>query len=161
MPLKHWAMCWTWSFDGNQRYGMTGGRGYVSVLLWFQSVFSLIHALRGWADGSAIYAFLYVNNWTWYYLDSPGARHDLITISGNIFLEYGTFVCWAWTSGFALGSISRRTLLVTGPLFCVAILAGTVERNPDRRQMPVLEPMITSVRRTERYRSSGHAAHQR
>jgi hypothetical protein len=95
----------------------------------------LSHALRGWADGSAIYAFLYVNNWTWYYLDSPGARHDLITISGNIFLEYGTLVCWAWTSGFVLGSISRRTLLVTGPLFCIAILTGTAGSSTNARNL--------------------------
>jgi hypothetical protein len=93
----------------------------------------LSHASQWWADGSAIYAFLYVNNWTWYYLDSPGARQDLITISGNIFLEYGTLVCWAWTSGFVLGSISRRTLLVTGPLFCVAILAGTAGSSTNAR----------------------------
>jgi len=25
-----------------------------------------------WADGSAIYTFLYVNNWTWAYVESPG-----------------------------------------------------------------------------------------
>jgi hypothetical protein len=96
----------------------------------------LSHASRWWADSSAIYAFLYVNNWTWYYLGSPGARHDLITISLDIILEYVTLVFWAWTSGFLLGSISRRTLFVTGPLFCVAIAAGTAGSSTNGRANP-------------------------
>ena len=33
----------------------------------------LSHVSRWWADGFAIYAWLYVNNWTWAFLDSPGA----------------------------------------------------------------------------------------
>jgi hypothetical protein len=103
----------------------------------------LSHASRWWADGSAIYAFLYVNNWTWYYLGSPGARQDLITISANIFLEYGTLVCWAWTSGFVLGSISRRTLLVTGPMFCVAILAGAAGSGTNARSNPFNEAVFS------------------
>jgi len=40
-----------------------------------------------WADGSAIYAFLYVNNWTWAYLESPGARRDLFDISTRVCLN--------------------------------------------------------------------------
>jgi hypothetical protein len=40
---------------------------------------------RQWAEGSATYAWLYVNNWTWAYLGSPGARPG----SRHIFLRPG------------------------------------------------------------------------
>ena len=40
-----------------------------------------------WADDSAIYTFLYVNNWTWAYLESPGARRDLLDISTRVCLN--------------------------------------------------------------------------
>jgi hypothetical protein len=85
----------------------------------------LSHVSRWWADGTAIYAWLYVNNWTWAYLDSPGARRDLVNISTNFFLQCVTLIGWSWTSGFVLGSLSRRTLWVTGTLFCLVVVGGT------------------------------------
>jgi hypothetical protein len=63
-----------------------------------------------WADGSAIYGFLYINNWTWAYLESPGARRDLLDISTRVCLNDLALIGWSWTGGFALSSLSRRTL---------------------------------------------------
>ena len=86
-----------------------------------------------WANGSAIYAWLYVNNWTWAYLQSPGSRRDLVEISANFFVLCATLFCWSWTSGFVLGSLSRRTMWVTGTLFCLVVLTlvtTTTGRNP-------------------------------
>jgi hypothetical protein len=90
-----------------------------------------------WADGSAIYGFLYVNNWTWAYLESPGARRDLLDISTRVCVNDLALIGWSWTGGFALGSLSRRTLWVTATLFCVVVFvvfgssSGTMARaNP-------------------------------
>jgi hypothetical protein len=79
---------------------------------------------RRMVDGSAIYIWLYVNNWTPAYLTNPGVRHDLFRDSAGIAVEYLAVLCWSWTGGFLVGSLSRRTLAVNGPLFCLVLLLG-------------------------------------
>lgn len=96
----------------------------------------LSHVSRWWADRSAIYAFLYVNNWTWAFLDSPGARRDLADVSTGVFLGYLTLIGWSWTSGFVLGSLSRRTLWVTATLFCLVVIGGTLGTTTTARANP-------------------------
>ena len=96
----------------------------------------LSHVSRWWADGSAIYAWLYVNNWTWAYLDSPGARGELVNISTSSFLQCVTLIAWSWTSGFVLGSLSRPTLWVTGTLFCLVVVGGTLGTTTTGRANP-------------------------
>lgn len=84
----------------------------------------LSHVVRWWADSSAIYAWLYANNWTWNFLTIPGARHDLAHYSTGIFLEYLSLIAWSWTSGFVLGCLARRTLWITGLVFSLVVVAG-------------------------------------
>jgi hypothetical protein len=59
------------------------------------------------------------------YLGYPGWRRDpaafvMVTVFGGALLGG-----WSWTSGFVLGSLSRRTLWVTATLFCLVVLLGT------------------------------------
>ena len=77
-----------------------------------------------WADGSAIYTFLYVNNWTWAYLESPGARRELLDVGIAVCLNDLALMGWSWTAGFALGSLSRRALWVTATLFCLVVFVA-------------------------------------
>ena len=81
---------------------------------------------RQWANTNSIYAWLYVDNWTWSYIETAGARHDLVQICGTFLLECVTLVCWACTLGFTLGSLSRRTIWVTGTLFGAVLFGGTL-----------------------------------
>jgi hypothetical protein len=83
------------------------------------------HVTRWWAHTSAIYAWLYLNNWTWYYLRSPGARLDLASTTAKFLLVAIAIVGWSWASGFACGSLSRRTLWISAILFGLAVIAGT------------------------------------
>jgi hypothetical protein len=89
---------------------------------------------RDLAEGSAIYAWLYLNNWTWSFLTIPGARRDLAHYGTGFFLDYLTLMCWSWTCGFVLGSLSRRTVGVNGALFCLVVfgelLAVPQQHNP-------------------------------
>ena len=85
----------------------------------------LSHVVRWWADGTAIYAWLYVNNWTWGFLASPGARADLAHYGGAIAVQYLALMAWSWTSGFVLGRLSRPTLWATGTLFALVVIVGT------------------------------------
>src|SRR5260221_1750096 len=86
------------------------------------------------AGGSAIYLWLYLNNWTSAYITNRGARMDLIHYSAVIFAAYMTLFFWSWPSGFMLASLSRRTIQVNGALFClVVLLAKLLEAPPPGR----------------------------
>ncbi|MGB6943954.1 MAG: hypothetical protein WBE37_16260 [Bryobacteraceae bacterium] len=74
------------------------------------------------ADFSSIYAWMYLNNWTWTYLINAGARTDLIHYGAGVALNYLALVCWSWTGGFVLGFWSRRTIAVNVSLFGVSLL---------------------------------------
>jgi hypothetical protein len=85
---------------------------------------------RMMADFSAIYAWMYLNNWTWAYLTNAGARVDLIRYAAGISMRYLALYCWSWTGGFLLGSFSRRTIPVNASLFCLALLLGELLQAP-------------------------------
>jgi hypothetical protein len=95
-----------------------------AIVLPFGMVLSLVS--RYWAHGSAIYAWLYIDNWTSAYLASPGARRDLLDIIGTFGLECSALILWAWTTGFAVASASRRTVWVTYAAFGFLVFAGTL-----------------------------------
>jgi hypothetical protein len=78
------------------------------------------------ADGSAIYVWMYLNNWTWTYMTNAGARIDLIRYGADISLHYLALVSWAWTGGFLLGCVSRRTLQANVSLFGLVLFLGEI-----------------------------------
>jgi hypothetical protein len=81
---------------------------------------------RFWATSSAIYLWFYVNNWTSAYLASSGARVDLVQFALTVAISYLTLVVWSWTTGFALGSLSGRTIWMNGAVFCFVVFGGTI-----------------------------------
>ncbi len=76
------------------------------------------------ADRSAIYVWLYVNNWDWVLLGNAAFRHDLARYFAIVFIGYLTLFCWSWTSGFVFGSVSRRGIPVQGVLFGLLLFFG-------------------------------------
>jgi len=85
----------------------------------------LSHAARAWADSHSVYLFLYVDHWTWLFLEIPGARRDLFFFAGRAALGALALAGVSWASGFMLGALSRRTAWVTLFLLGVAVLLGT------------------------------------
>ncbi|HEY6290620.1 MAG TPA: hypothetical protein VI455_03535 [Terriglobia bacterium] len=83
-------------------------------------------ASRRIADSSAIYIWLYANNWDWAFVRNPGFRHDLVHYVSLILLDYLTLVCWSWTGGFVLGAASRGMIQINGVLFCVMLSFGAL-----------------------------------
>ena len=106
------------------------------ALLLVVAPFGILLSLicRYLAEGSATTFYLYVNAWTWGFLESPGARRDLAHYSADIFRSFSTLVCWSWTTGFVIGSLARRTIWVNGTLFTIVLfgelLAGPHHHNP-------------------------------
>jgi hypothetical protein len=108
--------------------------GFLSLVVPAGLLLSVLS--RSWADSSAIHWWFYVNNWTHGYLESSGARSDLVNyVSGNL-LTYLCLLCWSWTTGFVLGSVSSRTIGVNGFLFCLAVFAGTLGTTSTARINP-------------------------
>jgi hypothetical protein len=85
---------------------------------------------RATANGSAIYIWLYANNWDWSFLENAGFRHDLAHFGAGVLMSYVTLMCWSWTSGFVLGSLSRSSIAVNGALFCLVLLLAELPGAP-------------------------------
>jgi hypothetical protein len=75
------------------------------------------------ADHSALYLWLYVNNWNSMFVENFTFRRDLFDTLAGFALTYLIAICLAWTGGFAVGCLSRGATVVNGAIFCVASLA--------------------------------------
>jgi hypothetical protein len=80
---------------------------------------------RYWAQGTAIYAWLYVDNWTVEYLRSPGARTDLFRTVTAFGLECLALTIWTSTIGSAMRVLSSRTSFITVLIVITAVCFGT------------------------------------
>ncbi len=98
--------------------------GVVFIVVPLGMVLSLVS--RQWAHGTAMSAWFYVDNWTPEYLRSPGARSDLLHATTEFLARGVALMLWAWTVGFAVASVSRRTAWVTCAVFGLVLFGGTV-----------------------------------
>lgn len=87
---------------------------------------------RRTADGSAIYIWLYANNWDWAFLGNAGFRSALAHNSEAIAIQYVTLAGCSWTAGFLLGFVSRRCIPGTGILFMLLLFFGEYLGTPPR-----------------------------
>ena len=76
------------------------------------------------ANQSATYIWLYANNWDWALLKDTAFWYEFADSVALVFVRSLTLVCWSWTAGFVLGSVSRRIVQVYGVLFCLMLLFG-------------------------------------
>jgi hypothetical protein len=87
-------------------------------------ILSLISRL--WADSTSIDAWVYFGHWDWSFFRYPGLRTDLLRVLFLTGRDYVALMCWAWTCGFAIASLSRRTARLNLLVFCLVLLAATV-----------------------------------
>ena len=85
---------------------------------------------RRTADLSSIYIWMYANNWRWGDLRNTGFWHVLAETVSLVFMSNLALVCWSWTSGFVLGSVSRGIFRVNGILFCLTLCFGVLVGAP-------------------------------
>jgi len=78
------------------------------------------------ADGSAVYIWMYANNWDWDFVRNAGFRYELAHCIPIVFMPYLMLVCWSWTCGFVLGSVLRRVIRLNSVLFCLMLLFGAL-----------------------------------
>lgn len=85
------------------------------------------------ADKSAVYIWLYANNWDWaIFRGYPAFRHDFLQYAVAILIGFLTLFCWSWSSGLALGAVSRGSTPVNGVLFGLLLFLGELMGAPPR-----------------------------
>jgi len=122
---------------GQALWGVLGLVGRRQARLWsgWQPWLMLVGAIvplgmllsivsRTTADGSAIYIWMYANNWDWALTKNPGFWRVMAETAGSLFLWYLTLVCWSWTCGFVVGSVSRSMIRINGVLLYLVLLFG-------------------------------------
>jgi hypothetical protein len=83
-------------------------------------------ASRWWAYGSIDVAWLWVHSAEWSYFQNPGWRGAFVSSVVRTPLDYLTLVCWSWTTGFVLASLSHRAAWMNGGLFGALLFLGTM-----------------------------------
>jgi len=86
---------------------------------------------RRLADHSAIYAWLYANNWTNLYVTNAAARTDLLREGGWTLASCSLLAGAAWAAGLVAARTSRRTAWINGALLCLGGLIPSLLINPD------------------------------
>jgi hypothetical protein len=76
---------------------------------------------------SATYIWMYANNWDWAFLRDPAFRYDFPAFSAVGVIFFLRLVCWSWTGGFAIGSLSRGTHIVNAILVCGILLVDELQ----------------------------------
>jgi hypothetical protein len=117
-----------------QLLAWTGWRPWLTLALVIAPLGTLLSLVsRFWADNGAIYAWLYVNNWTAAYLESPGSRVEAARHAAEFLLAFLTLAGWSWTSGFVVAALARRSTWICAALFCVVVFGplGTVPQRSD------------------------------
>lgn len=103
----------------------------VSLVVPFGMLFCLVS--RRIADRSAVSIWLYANNWDWaIFRGYPAFRHDFLQYAMGILIGFLTLFCWSWSSGLALGAVSRRSTPVNGLLFGLLLFLGELMGPPPR-----------------------------
>jgi len=78
---------------------------------------------RRTADGTAVYLWLYVNNWDWTLIHNQGFWRELAQCAPGVLFSYLALGCWSWTTGLLVGCFARRILWFSGAVFFVVVLA--------------------------------------
>jgi hypothetical protein len=80
-------------------------------------------ASRRTADATAVYLWLYVNNWDWAMIHNSGFWRELAECAPGILFSCFALACWSWTTGLLVGWFARRTLWFSGGVLLVVVLA--------------------------------------
>ena len=81
---------------------------------------------RQTSDGSAVYFWMYANNWDAALTHNPGFWRLFADTAASVLLSYLTLACWSWTGGFVLASLSRAMSALSALLFCVILFFGQI-----------------------------------
>lgn len=104
-----------------------GWRPWIVLIVSILPLGMLLSILsRQTSDGSAIYLWMYANNWDAVLTQNPGFWRLFAETAGSVFISYLTLACWSWTGGFVLGSLSRGMIALNSVLLCAVLFFGEI-----------------------------------
>jgi hypothetical protein len=109
----------------------------LAVGLVFPAAILLGLIARYTADGTAVYVWLYANNWDWALFQDQAFRDDLMRYGVSVQMSYLVLACWSWTGGLVIGMLSRRNFVVNGTLFAFALLSTGFAVAPHVTQLTI------------------------
>jgi hypothetical protein len=86
------------------------------------AAFVLAMASRRVADHSAIYLWLYAENWDWTLAGSGAFRHQLAAVCSELGAACLQLAAWSWVSGFTIGLFSRGAARGNLAMFAVLLV---------------------------------------
>ena len=97
---------------------------FAGVILPLAMLLSVVS--RSTSHVSAVYLWMYANNWGWELTKYPGFWRVMGESAASVALWYLTLACCAWTCGFVLGSVSRGMGRIDGIVLCLTLLFGEI-----------------------------------
>ena len=76
---------------------------------------------RQTSDRSAVFLWMYANNWDPALTQNPGFWRLFAETAASVFISYLILACWSWTGGFVLGSLSRGMSALNSLLLCLIL----------------------------------------
>jgi hypothetical protein len=81
---------------------------------------------RQTSDRSAVYLWMYANNWDAALTQNPGFWRLFAETAASVFIAYLTLACWSWTGGFVIGSGSRAMGALNSLSLCLILFFGEI-----------------------------------
>jgi hypothetical protein len=100
----------------------------VGLIIPLSMVLSIV--CRRTTDPTAVYLWMYANNWDWQLLTLRGFWYQLSDTSVEVGITYLTLICWSWSAGFLLGAASRRAFRANSVLLGFMLAFGAVVGAP-------------------------------
>lgn len=85
---------------------------------------------KSMSDVSAVYLWMYANNWDWGFVSNAGFWYEAAHCTRILLALSITLACWSWTAGYALGASSRPIFRTNRVLFCLMLLFGVLVGAP-------------------------------
>jgi hypothetical protein len=100
----------------------------VGLVIPFGMVLSITG--RRTTDPTAVYLWMYANNWDWQLLTYRGFWHQLGDTSADVGITYLTLICGSWSAGFVLGAASRPTVRASSALLALILVFAAFVGTP-------------------------------
>lgn len=84
-------------------------RLWIVLLLFLLPVsFALCDVAQGVAGESAVYTWMYANNWDWELTKTGGFWYVFADAASRLSLDCLMVACWSWSAGFLLGCVRNK-----------------------------------------------------
>ena len=104
----------------------------VLLILVLPLSFLLCTIAQNAAGLSAVYTWMYANNWDWALTKNIGFWYVLAGAAVHLFLDWLTVVCWSWSAGFLLGCLRNAVQPTARVAFLLLLAVLQIAHVPER-----------------------------